>query len=158
MADTVTLEEITGETVRRVTALEVAPDQKGFVASNANSIAEAYFEPKAWFRAVAANEELVGFVMVYRDPAAATFYIWRFMIDARHQGRGYGRRALELLLEEARGDGAKEVTLSVVPGERSALEFYRGSGFEETGKIEHGEVEMRLLLDTGGAGRPDDTR
>lgn len=66
----VTLREITAETVRSVTALAVAPAQLGYVASNANSIAEAYFEPKAWFRAVAAGEELVGFVMVYRDPEA----------------------------------------------------------------------------------------
>ena len=84
--------------------------------------------------------------MVYRDPAAGIFYVWRFMIDARHQGRGYARRAMALLLDEARADGAREITLSVVPGEHSALDFYRGLGFEETGKIEHGELELRLLL------------
>lgn len=118
MTDAVTLREITADTVRQVTALEVAPEQRGLVASNAVSIAQAYFEPKAWFRAVAAGDELVGFVMVYRDSAASTFHVWRFMIDARHQGRGYGRRAMELLIEEARTDGAAEVTLSVVPGRR----------------------------------------
>jgi diamine N-acetyltransferase len=142
----VTLREITAETVRQVTALDVAPEQQGLVASNANSIAEAYFEPKAWFRAIAAGDELVGFAMVYRDPAASTFYIWRFMVDARHQGKGYGRRAMELLLEEARRDGARDVSLSVVPQEGSARDFYAGLGFEETGVVHGGEVEMRLVL------------
>jgi diamine N-acetyltransferase len=142
----VTLREITAETVRDVTALAVAPEQQGYVASNANSIAEAYFEPKAWFRAIAAGDELVGFAMVYRDPEAGQFYVWRFMIDARHQRHGYGRRAMELLVEEARGDGVAEVTLSVVPGDRSAREFYACLGFEETGQVHEGEVEMRLAL------------
>lgn len=142
----VTLREITADTVRHVTALSVAPDQLGYVASNAVSIAEAHFEPKAWFRAVAAGDELVGFVMAYRDPDTREFYVWRFMIAAEHQGRGYGRRALELLVEEARSDGAAEVTLSVVPGEGSALDFYAGLGFEETGEVDDGEVVMRLNL------------
>ena len=142
----ISLREVTKDNVREVVALEVAQEQSSYVATNAKSIAEAYFEPKAWFRAIGAGDELVGFAMVYRDPAAGTFYVWRFMIDARHQGRGYGRRAMELLLDEARADGAREITLSVVPGEHSALDFYRRLGFEETGKIEHGELELRLSL------------
>jgi diamine N-acetyltransferase len=140
------LREITSETVRQVTALAVAPDQEGYVASNAISIAEAYFEPKAWFRAIAAGDELVGFAMVYRDPPAGEFYVWRFMIDAAHQGHGYGRRAVELLVDEARGDGAEKVTLSVVPGDRSALGFYKRLGFAETGDVHGQEIELALQL------------
>ena len=142
----VTLRTITSETVRAVTALAVAPEQEAYVAPNAVSIAEAHFEPKAWFRAIAAGDELVGFVLVYRDPEEQEFYVWRLMVDARHQGRGYGRRAMELLLEEARADGASAVTLSVVPGDASALGFYRRIGFGETGEVDDGEVVMRLGL------------
>jgi diamine N-acetyltransferase len=143
---TTTLREITKETVRQVTALDVGPEQKGLVAPNAVSIAEAYFEPKAWFRAIYEGEEPAGFAMVWRDPAARVFYIWRFMVDARFQGRGVGRRALELLLDEARADGVEEVKLSVVPGEHSATAFYERCGFELTGVVEGGEEEMRLAL------------
>jgi diamine N-acetyltransferase len=146
MAEPVELREITSETVRQVTALAVAPDQEGYVASNAISIAEAYFQPKAWFRAIAAGDELVGFAMVYRDATVGEFYVWRFMIDARHQGHGYGRRAVELLVEEARADGAERVTLSVVPGDRSAIEFYKRLGFVETGEIHGQEIELALQL------------
>ena len=146
MPPVVTLQEITSETVRSVVKLDVAPDQREYVARNAESIAEAYFEPKAWFRAVAAGDELVGFAMVYRDPRAREFYIWRFMIDEHHQGHGYGRRAMELLADEARKDGAAAVTLSVVPGERSARDFYARLGYEETGELHRGELEMRLPL------------
>jgi diamine N-acetyltransferase len=84
--------------------------------------------------------------MVYRDPAAREFYVWRFMIDAGHQGRGYGRRAVELLVEEARRDGVEKMTLSVVPGDRSALEFYKRLGFIETGNVHGKEIELALPL------------
>ena len=144
MATTVELREITAETVRAVTALKVSPEQEGYVAPNAVSIAEAYFQPKAWFRAIAAGDELVGFVMVYRDADVGEFYVWRFMIDAREQGHGYGRRAVELLVDEARQDGATRITLSVVPGEHSALDFYARLGFTQTGEEHGGELELEL--------------
>jgi diamine N-acetyltransferase len=142
----VSLREVTSENLSDVLALTVAREQEAYVATNAKSIAQAHFEPKAWFRVIAAGDELVGFVMVYRDRTARDFYIWRFMIDARHQGHGYGRRAVELLLEEAHGDGVDEVTLHVQPGERSALEFWRRLGFDETDEIHHGQLQMRLVL------------
>ena len=145
-APSTTLREITRETVRQITVLYVAPEQHGLVSSNAVSIAEAYFEPRAWFRAVYFGDEPAGFAMVWRDPGEREFYIWRIMVDARFQGRGIGRRALELLLDEARADGVDEVKLSVVPGERGAMAFYERFGFEPTGVEEHGQAEMRLGL------------
>ncbi len=147
MAADVSLREITKETVREVTKLDVGPDQDGLVAPNSVSIAEAHFEPKAWFRAIYSGEEPAGFAMVWRDPDEQTFYIWRFMVDHRFQGKGVGRRALELLIDEARVDGVGEVTLSVVPGEHSAMAFYERAGFVPTGEVHGGEAEMKLTLD-----------
>lgn len=146
MAVETSLREITKETVRLITALDVAPEQHGLVAPNSVSIAEAHFEPKAWFRAIYADDEPAGFAMVWRDPDERLFYIWRFMVDARFQHQGIGRRALELLVEEARGDGAEAITLSVVPGPHSAMAFYETFGFEATGEVHGGETELRLKL------------
>ena len=146
MAPETSLREITKETVRLVTALDVGPDQHGLVAPNSISIAEAYFEPKAWFRAIYYGEEPAGFAMVWRDPDERLFYIWRFMVDAGFQRKGVGRHAIELLLAEARSDGVSEVTLSVVPGPHSATAFYEGCGFEATGEMHGGEAEMKLTL------------
>lgn len=147
MATDISLREITKDTVRQITGLDVGPEQHGLVAPNSVSIAEAYFEPKAWFRAIYAGEEPVGFAMVFRNPEERVFYIWRFMVDARFQGQGIGRRALELLLEEARADGVPEVTLSVVPGPHSALAFYERCGFQATGEMHGGEAELKLTLE-----------
>jgi hypothetical protein len=57
----VSLREITADTVREICRLRVAPGQEGFVAPVAESIAEAYFSPLAWFRAVYAGDTPVGF-------------------------------------------------------------------------------------------------
>ena len=98
---TLTLREITKETVGAILNLKVSPEQTHFVADNATSIAEAYFEPKAWFRAIYADETPVGFMMLEDDPETSSYYLWRFMIAEGYQGRGYGRQALELLMAHA---------------------------------------------------------
>ena len=146
MPKNVKLREITKDSLPAVLDLAVGREQEQFVASNARSIAEAHFEPHAWFRAVYAHDAPVGFVMDYRDPPT-TFWVWRFMIDAAHQGKGYGRRALELLVDEARKDGVGEVKLSYHPGEHSPQAFYTRFGFVDTGEVEEGELVMRLALD-----------
>jgi diamine N-acetyltransferase len=144
----VTLREITRETVLPVLGLRVRADQTQFVADNATSIAEAHFTPAAWFRAVYADETPVGFVMLHDEPEKAEYFLWRFMIDAAHQRKGFGRRALELLIEHVRTrPGARELLLSYHPGEGSPRDFYRGLGFEDTGEVQDGEMVMRLRLD-----------
>lgn len=144
----VTLREVTAETVRAVCALEVAPEQRGFVAPNAISIAQAHFEPKAWLRAVYAGAEPVGFAMLYEDPEKEEYFLWRFMVAAEHQGKGYGKRALDLVVERVRGlPGARELRTSYVPGKAGPRDFYVRYGFVETGEVEDGENVIRLELE-----------
>jgi diamine N-acetyltransferase len=143
----VTLREITAETVRAICKLDVRPDQRGFVAPNAFSIAEAHFEPKAWFRAVYAGDEPVGFAMLYADTEKPEYVLWRLMIAAEAQGKGYGRQALDLVVEHVRGlPGATELLSSYVPSERGPGDFYRRYGFAETGEVDEGENVIRLEL------------
>jgi len=145
----VTLRPIPAETVVAVCRLAVRPDQERFVAPNAVSLAQALFEPIAWYRAIYADETLVGFVMVEDDVANRAYFLWRFMIAAEHQWRGYGRRALRLIVEYVRTrPGATELLVSYVPGEGSPRDFYAGFGFVETGDLDDGEVIMRLPLPT----------
>ena len=145
----VSLREVTADTVRAICALDVRPEQRGYVAPNAVSIAQAYFEPRAWFRAVYADDAPVGFVMLHDDPERREYFLWRFMIAAEHQGLGYGRRALDLVVDHVRSrPGARELVSSFVPGEDGPGEFYRRFGFVESGEIEHGEVVVRLELES----------
>ena len=143
----VALREVTRETMRAVCDLDVRPDQREYVAPNAFSIAQAYFEPRAWFRAIYAGETPVGFLMMFEDSANGTYFLWRLMIAADLQGKGYARRALDLVVEEIRTrPDASEIRSSYVEGDGGPGGFYRAYGFVETGEIEHGEVVIRLLL------------
>lgn len=144
---TVSLREVTAETVRVICRLEVGEAQKHLVAPNAVSIAQAYFEPKAWFRAIYADETPVGFLMLYDDPAEPHYFLWRYMIDARYQKFGFGKRAMDLLLDYIRTrPGARQLTLSCHPGEDGPEPFYRHYGFSRTGNWLGDEAEMRIDL------------
>jgi diamine N-acetyltransferase len=144
---TVSLREITAETLRSILSLSVTKEQEKFVASNAVSIAQAHFSEHAWFRAIYADETPVGFLMLYDDPEKAEYFLWRFMIDQEHQRKGYGRRALELLIEYVKTrPNAKELFVSHAPGDGSPGGFYRKLGFEYTGEEDHGELVMKLSL------------
>lgn len=143
----VSLQEIDKESVYQVLRLKVSEPQRNFVADNATSIAEAHFEPHAWFRAIYADQTPVGFVMLYDDPEKPTYYLWRFMIDQRYQRRGYGWRALQLVVDHVRTrPNARELMCSYVPGEGSPGDFYHKFGFVDTGEIDDGELVTRLLL------------
>lgn len=145
----VTLREITAETVRAICRLDVAPEQRRFVSSIAVSIAEAHFAPEAWFRAIYAGDEPVGFVMLSLEPEVSDFFLWRLLIDTRYQRRGYGAEAVRQVVEHVRALGARELQTSVVPGEGTPEPFYRGLGFVPTGAIEEGEIVLALALDRG---------
>lgn len=151
----VTLREVTRENLRAVLNLSVAPSQMHQVATNAQSIAEAHFEPAAWMRAIYADETPVGFLMMYEKPDEGVFYLWRLMVDAQYQAMGFGRRALEQLIARVCADpNATDLTLSVVPGADGAAPFYERLGFIDTGVMHHGEQVYRLPLATRRADQP----
>lgn len=142
----VSLREITRDTVRPICRIEVAPEQRRFVASIAVSIAEAHYSPEAWYRAIYAGEEPVGFVMLSILPDRPEYAVWRFLIGTGHQGKGYGSAAMRLVIEHVRSLGAAELLLGYVPGEGEPRAFYEKLGFAPTGAVEDGEIVMALKL------------
>ena len=101
---------------------------------------------------------MVGFAMLFPlgdggdddsipEPGTERGYILvRLMIDDRFQGKGYGRAALDAIVELVRQRGLPAIRLSVVPENEQALEFYRRNGFAETGEIHGGEIVMERQL------------
>jgi diamine N-acetyltransferase len=149
----VTLEVITEDTVNAVIKLAVRPDQQGFVASNAVSLAQALFSDEAWYRAIHADGELVGFVMLSDEtlkadpPPEPNIGLWRLMIDARHQRRGIGKVAMRLVLDHVRSrPGIHYFYTSYVPEAGGPGPFYLGLGFEPNGEIDDGEVVVLYPL------------
>jgi len=145
----VSLREVTGETVRTICRLSntLTPPQSHMVAPNSVSIAEAHFEPRAWFRAIYADETPVGFIMLYDDPEEPVYFLWRLMVAAPYQGKGFGRKAVELLIDRVRTrPGATELVVSCHEGDDGPEGFYRKLGFRRNGKMYDDEVGLSLAL------------
>ncbi len=146
----VSLREITEKTVWSICKLSVKKQQEKFVAANSVSIAEAYFSKYAWFRAIYADDTPVGFLMLYDDPEKPEYYLWRFMIDARYQRIGFGKRALTLLIEHVKTrPNAEHLMTSAIDGNGNPKKFYEKMGFKLTGEYEDdegNEALMKLIL------------
>ena len=156
---TVTLRVITEDNLQSVVALRTTPDQERFVSTVATSIAEAAATPQGnpWYRAVYADERPVGFVMlswnVEPQPPHINgpWFLWKLLIDSRHQGLGHGHEVLRQVVELVREQGATELLTSYVPGKGSPAGFYARLGFVPRGDVDpDGEVILRLDL-TGSA-------
>jgi diamine N-acetyltransferase len=146
----VTLREVTAETLYVVCQLSdtLTEPQKHMVAPNAYSIAEAHFAKHAWFRAIYADEVPVGFIMLHDSAEEEPGYlIWRLMIGGPFQGMGFGRKAVELLIDYVRTrPGANELLTSCGLGEGSPEGFYLELGFKHTGKMLGHEAVLSLPL------------
>ena len=136
-----------------VLALRVSPDQLDFVSSVEDSQREAAQEPdgRAIQWALYDDEAPVGFVMISDEvggPGYIAHYLWKLLIDERHQRRGYGTAALDLVAEYFRVlPGVEVIWTSAGQGEGSPIPFYERYGFERTGEIVFDdEVLLRLLL------------
>jgi diamine N-acetyltransferase len=151
----VSLREITAANRADVEALAVTAGQADYVAGVAESLVEAAQTPDAcpWYRAVYADETPVGFVMisdgitVVNPDYLGPYFLWRLLIDQRHQGRGYGSAALDLVVDYLRTrDDARVLVTSVVQGPASPIDFYLRQGFRATGDVHQGEVVLELDL------------
>jgi RimJ/RimL family protein N-acetyltransferase len=153
--DTVELVEITHANRAAVIALTTHRSQQRFVAPVVRSLAEALIPPVEsgvveipWYRAVVADDEIVGFVMVARSQAGPLPdpYLWRLLIDRMHQRRGIGGRVIDLVVEQCRRWGDSALLVSWVPGKGSPEPMYLARGFAPTGTIHDGEIEARLTF------------
>jgi diamine N-acetyltransferase len=141
----VELKDVTAKNWRAIARLELARDQKDLVADNLHSIAESKFDPDARPRAIYAGGEPVGFLMY--DASDDEALIYRFMIDRRHQGKGYGRAALVLAIDEIRAmPNVRKVSISYMPDNNAAKAFYASLGFIEVGVDEDDEMIAELAL------------
>jgi diamine N-acetyltransferase len=146
----VELVDINEDTVRGICLLSetLGEAQRGMVADNAISLSQAHFSSHARFWAIQAGKAPVGFMMIIDDPVTPEYYLWRFMIAEPYQGRGYGRAAIELLIDYVSGrPGAETLSLSCGQGEGSPQNFYEKIGFTTTGEFDDDEIVLQITLD-----------
>lgn len=151
---TVHFERITSENVLEVCRLSqtLSAVQRKAVANNAVSIAQSQFSENAWMRAVYAEKDLVGFIMLHIGSDWADgidcpgVFLWRLMIAGPYQGRGYGEAAIQMLVDHLRALGIPELYTSYHLGEGSPEKFYQRLGFKPTGEYYGDEPEVKLII------------
>jgi N-acetyltransferase len=156
----VDVREIDFDNIDPVLRLNAGARGESLVASNAISLAQASVNANAVPRAIYDGETVVGFIMLYnptRDPALAqkeeapldALYLWRFMVDFKRHGHGYGTAALRWAMRYAASQPAlTRMRLSYVPIEGSAAAFYERHGFRKTGELDGSEVIMEQSVES----------
>ena len=135
----VTLRDITGDNYFQVLELKISPEQEAakFVAPVVRSLADAWYyrdEGITYPKAIYAKDDLVGFIMYDLDPEEQQVFIWRFLIDQRYQGKGYGRQTIEAVLAMAKEQAQiTKVVADYVDGNEPMKKILLDLGFEETG-------------------------
>ncbi|QFJ53522.1 GNAT family N-acetyltransferase [Pseudobutyrivibrio xylanivorans] len=128
--------------------LKLGHGQDKFVSHPIRSLAQAYvYRDQCQPFGIYDDDIMVGYVMVIYDYDIPEYNIWHMMIDEKHQGKGYGKAALEQILAyistKPFGNSIR-VTLTCNKDNKTALALYRNIGFIETGVVDDDEIELTL--------------
>lgn len=142
----ISLCEISADNWKEAIKLEISENQRGFVASNLHSIAEASFHEGAFSRGILIEKKMIGYTLLFNPDDNAMGHIPRFMIDKNCQGLGYGKEAMKRILFLFKEMGKTQVELTVMPENKDAQIFYEKVGFVDTGDIRGEEKLFRTDL------------
>lgn len=159
----ITLRPITVDNFEECIQLRVTDEQKEFIASNVYSLAEAYalvkhhnYKPITY--AIYNEEVMVGFAFAIYQPINEddpdddedVYYLARIMIDHKYQGKGYGKVALQKLIDIIKSfpcGPAQAIVLSSNPQNKKAYSLFLSVGFKEMGiSDEDGDNYLRFDL------------
>ena len=155
------LEKVTYDNVVEVCKLRVKKEQKKFVASNKGSLIEAYLTldmgRHVYPFAICLDKKVIGFLMVgydiydEGDPdfVKDNYCIWRFMIDKKYQGQGYGKEAFKQALDFIKSEPCGKANvcfLSYEPENEVAKNLYKKFGFVEIPEYYEEGDEMPAIL------------
>ncbi len=132
--------------------MEVLPEQASFVAPNVWTLAETRFHPWVECEAIVVDRVMVGFLAYGREPEEERYWLYRFMIDRHHQGRGYGRAGLRALIERLRLlPDCDEITVGFAAENAVAERLYLSEGFVRGPRAPWGEetATLRLVMGDG---------
>lgn len=119
-----------------ILALRVADSEQHLVASNAESIAQAYVQPDCFPFGIYDGDTAVGFLMYCLDEDDGEYWLYRLMIDETFRRHGYAQAALRSMLEKIKQDPAHSaVYLGVDLSGEAAPALYKKLGFRFDGRV-----------------------
>ncbi|HEY7341433.1 MAG TPA: GNAT family N-acetyltransferase [Ktedonobacterales bacterium] len=152
----ISIRAVTDANWRETLELTVRPEQQRFISDYAPiaaiALAKAYIRPggMTWAPyAIYTGGMMIGFFALAHEPETADqYWLFHFFIDQRHQGRGYGKAALQRLVELVEHDYSQCQTLrlTVHPENTAAQRLYSAAGFQPTGTERWGEPVYQLTM------------
>ena len=146
----INLRKITEDNFIDAFNLKLGDGQEKYVSHPIRSLAQAYvyrdqYQPFGIYE----DDTMVGYVMVIYDYDIPEYDIWHMMIDASQQGKGYGSKALDRVLEYIKTQpfgSSDRVTLTCNKENPKALKLYQSRGFQETGAEDDDEIELSVTI------------
>ena len=124
------LKAINHENEQQCLQLSVHNDQQEFIPSNLESLTLAKVYEKTYPMGIYCNDIMIGFCMWGKDVVNDRWKIFRFMIDQHFQGEGYGKRALQTVLEHIHAQQvATRLYISYHTSNIHAAHLYMKAGF-----------------------------
>ncbi len=146
----INLRKITEENFVDAFNLKLGEGQEKYVSHPIRSLAQAYvYRDQCQPFGIYNDEKMVGYVMVIYDHDVPEYDIWHMMVDVSKQGEGYGKAAIEQVLNyiKTKPFGSSDrVTLTCNKDNSVALELYRKMGFLETGVEDEDELELSMRI------------
>lgn len=141
------LKEVTKENIEDILQLQVKESQKSFVATTSKSLAYAYVSRDAVSPyGIYEEEQLIGYVSLIFDENDQMYNIWHFLIDAKYQGYGYGKKAMRAVMYNIREKAyglTNTIALGVDLNNKLAIHLYEEFGFIDSGETDDdGELIM----------------
>lgn len=107
-----------------------------------NEFSEPYF--------ICLNNEVIGYTALVFDQTIPNeedrYWLWQFTVDKSYQNKGYGTKAMEIIVEQFRRKSVPVITLSTKPGNDNALRLYKKFGFTLTDETNGDEVILKKYI------------
>lgn len=133
------------ESVRKI---ELKGEQESFIETVDECLKEASMYSEWNPVAIYNDDTIIGFAMYGSFGPNKDTWIDRILIDKKYQGNGYGRIAMnkliDIVLEKYK---VNTIYLSIIPGNKAAYNLYKSIGFKYMNeKDENGELLFKYEI------------
>ena len=119
-------------------SLKVGDHQAHYVASNAFSLIQSFYEDELYPLGIYDGDVMVGFLLYDYDEELAGWSFSRFMIDTKHQNKGFGSKALKKFLDLFHSKFPNQrLYTSVEIDNPIAIKLYERYGFNKKNSFEY---------------------
>lgn len=148
----VSISNIEKDRIHSLLKLHVSQKQIDWVFIPEEIINEANIHPFWHIKGIYLFDELIGFVVLEynenENKKTSEFWLNDFLIDERFQGKGYGKKVLDSIIDHVKNDlHFNKIYLRVAIENIPARSLYTKIGFQSTNNFVEGGKEEIFALD-----------